>query len=339
MNVCCFLCCRYLRYREKTDVPQPDGSQVISMSLYGRDPRYSWGVIRNAQLLPLIFPGWTLRVYVPKTDVEDSFLAVPPRIIACLKRLGVQIVFVDPSKIGAIPPRWWRYLVADDMSVKYFVVRDADSRLNERDAIAVNDWIESTSAVHCIRDQPSHATQAVVDGLWGGKPNEMRKITNSSIHSMLLRFFGRGRPSSFVESSGPANLSSVNNADAGSRLTFLTDALWPRFASASLCHDSISCRNWTRTLSFPVEPPASNDEYLGQSYNEHHSVVRETDAHAVAECSGRGKVLFAEGNAGQQRDELANGHASGPLTSSTVKLADQASKGMNVSTFTDTESS
>ena len=33
---------------------------VIAMSLYGGDDRYTFGAIRNAQLRPVIFPGWTL---------------------------------------------------------------------------------------------------------------------------------------------------------------------------------------------------------------------------------------------------------------------------------------
>jgi hypothetical protein len=310
------------------------------MSLYGKDPRYSWGVIRNAQLLPIVFPDWTIRIYVPKTDAQgSSSLAVPPRIISCLKRLGVQIVFVDPSKTGAIPPRWWRYLAADDLSVNFFIVRDADSRLSERDAIAVNDWIKTTSPVHCIRDQPSHATQAVVDGLWGGKPKEMHKILNCSVHSMLLKYFGHGTTSSPVESNGQANVSSVNNnANAENRLAFLADALWPRLVSASLCHDSVSCRNWTRTLSFPVEPPASSKEYLGQSFNEHQTVVTETDARAVDECSGRGKVSFAEENTGRQSNDVVSDQADSAGTSSAVKLFDDVSESTNVSAFARLES-
>jgi hypothetical protein len=244
------------------------------MSVYGKDPRYTWGAIRNAQLLPVIFPGWTLRVYVPENDDKYSSLTVPPRVIQCLKRLGVQIIYVDPSKLGAIPPRWWCYLVADDMSVDYFLIRDADSRLSERDAVAVNKWIESGSAVHCIRDQPSHATHAVVDGLWGGKPKEIHKIANSYVHSLLFKFFGHGNPSSSVELKDVANSSSVisniNTTDA----TFLVDVLWPRIVNASICHDSVSGRNWTRTVSYPDGPPSSRVQYLGHSYNEHNSLLQ-----------------------------------------------------------------
>jgi len=39
------------------------GLRVISMSLYGSKMRYVVGAIRNAQLAPVIFPGWQIRVY------------------------------------------------------------------------------------------------------------------------------------------------------------------------------------------------------------------------------------------------------------------------------------
>jgi len=33
------------------------------MSLYGANKRYTVGAIRNAQLLPVIFPAWRLWIY------------------------------------------------------------------------------------------------------------------------------------------------------------------------------------------------------------------------------------------------------------------------------------
>ena len=52
----------------------------------------------------------------------------------------------------------WRFLVTDDLSVDYFIVRDVDSRLSLRESLAVMDWtrLHSDKAFHCIRDHPSH---------------------------------------------------------------------------------------------------------------------------------------------------------------------------------------
>ena len=49
--------------------------RVISYGLYGKSPRYTIGVLRNAQLAPLVYPGWKVRVYldssVPRNVVEE----------------------------------------------------------------------------------------------------------------------------------------------------------------------------------------------------------------------------------------------------------------------------
>jgi hypothetical protein len=49
---------------------------------------------------------------------------------------------------GGIAGMFWRFLVADDPSVDRFIVRDADSRLNPRDALAVAEWVRSGTALH-----------------------------------------------------------------------------------------------------------------------------------------------------------------------------------------------
>ena len=55
-------------------------------------------------------------------------------------------------------PMMWRFLIADDLDVEYFLVRDTDSRLSMRDGLAVTEWIRlhNDSAFHCMRDHPSH---------------------------------------------------------------------------------------------------------------------------------------------------------------------------------------
>ncbi|MEO0416362.1 MAG: tetratricopeptide repeat protein, partial [Verrucomicrobiota bacterium] len=51
---------------------QHGGNNVISFSLWGKNPRYLTGAIRNAELIPDIYPGWTMVVY------HDSSVPHPP---------------------------------------------------------------------------------------------------------------------------------------------------------------------------------------------------------------------------------------------------------------------
>ena len=48
--------------REKAEVKTMMAKRVISYSLYGTNPLYIEGAVRNVRLLPSIYPGWTARV-------------------------------------------------------------------------------------------------------------------------------------------------------------------------------------------------------------------------------------------------------------------------------------
>jgi len=217
------------------------------MSLYGTNPRYTWGVIRNAQLVPVYLPDWRLRVYVTADTAPQSELAVPPRVLKKLRLLDVQIAKVSTK--STIMPRNWRLLAAIDQTLDYFLVRDADSRLSKREAAAVRDWLSASkkNMVYCIRDHPKHSEQAIVDGLWGGRP----PLLSQQLHSHLRL--------------------ALRTETANDERNVLNDALWPAVADSAYCHDSVSpCNRWTPPESrhpFPIS--RHGNEYLGQKYDQH----------------------------------------------------------------------
>ena len=145
------------------------GQRIISMSLYGSGLRYTMGAVRNAQLAPVNYPGWTLRFYVESPRPPGPrHGAVPATIIARLQQLGAEIVELTTS----LAPMLWRFTVVDDPTVDVFIVRDSDSRLTSRDSMVVDDWLKQDpkkSVFHCIRDHPSHSSYAVSGGLWGAR--------------------------------------------------------------------------------------------------------------------------------------------------------------------------
>jgi len=225
------------------------------MSLYGKDPRYTWGVIRNAQLVPVYLPEWTLRVYVT-ADPALSQLAVPPRIINKLRLLGADIAIVPTGNTMA--PRNWRLLAAVDQQVHYFLVRNADARLSEREAAAVREWVsateknESRAVIHCIRDHPKHGDHAIVDGLWGGRP----RLLFERLNNYFTNVTSRSPASKIVK-------------------ILLTEVLWPAVADVAYCHDSVSpCHLWVPASSrHPFPTARSSQEYLGQKFDEHQQLV------------------------------------------------------------------
>lgn len=131
---------------------------VIAYSLWGKNPRYLRGALRNALLAADIYPGWTLRFYV-----DDS---VPADFIGILKKLGAQTRECKDSG-NTREKLCRRFAVASDPGVGYFLVRDADSVISPREATAVKQWQDSGKCFHVIRDWWSH-TDLVLAGLWGG---------------------------------------------------------------------------------------------------------------------------------------------------------------------------
>lgn len=241
----CFFYFRYLQSLEDSSSKKASiMKKVVSMSLWSSQTRYTFGALRNAQLMPVYFPGWTLRIYIekPRDDETTIFTPVPERIVNKLVKLGAEIMRVDADR-SHIPPMMWRFLVADDMSVDLFIVRDSDCRLQERDAIVVKDWIASQTAFHCIRDHPSHAAYSLLGGLWGGMPRKLHEILPIPWQELMMGM----------------------RSDYSQDMAFLNSAIWPKVQNYAFCHDSVSCRKWPNSHPFPVERIGT--EHLGQVFD------------------------------------------------------------------------
>jgi len=143
-------------------------SKVLSYCVYGDTPKYTIGAIKNAESKQDYFPDWEMRVY------HDY--SVPTDILIKLDQLGVNLIDVSKETTGIYYPTkeesrtygmFWRFVPAGDDTVDYFVSRDTDSRLSEREVIAVNDWIESDKPFHIIREHPWGHTWVINGGMWG----------------------------------------------------------------------------------------------------------------------------------------------------------------------------
>lgn len=58
--------------------------------------------------------------------------------------------------MGYASGMFYRFLVAVDHNVDRYIIRDVDSRLNSRDRLAVEEWINSKLAIHIERDHVNH---------------------------------------------------------------------------------------------------------------------------------------------------------------------------------------
>jgi hypothetical protein len=87
---------------------------------------------------------------------------IPANIIDELTRLGAEVV-----KMSNEDKMFGRFLIALDPTVDRYIIRDIDSRLNTRERIAVEEWIQSKMPLHSIRDHPNHC-HTFNGGMWGG---------------------------------------------------------------------------------------------------------------------------------------------------------------------------
>jgi protein O-GlcNAc transferase len=148
--------------------------KVLSFSLYGDNKIYTIGCIRNAELHKQFFNDWEMRVYHNNT--------VPQTILDELIKLGVKLINTndDSGFINSL----WRFDPIMDPDVEYFISRDCDSRISERDVISVNEWIESGKSFHIIREHPIGHGWLINAGMWGAKGgsiNNYKEIFNNYI--------------------------------------------------------------------------------------------------------------------------------------------------------------
>lgn len=193
------------------------------MSLYGDNPRYTMGALRNAQRLPVVFPGWKLRFYY-------RLGGLLPHLVDKLRELGAELRDVTGIPgVGNLAPMLWRMTAIDDQFVDVVLCRDADSRLTDRDAAEVGAWLlaRGRPAFHCIRDHPSHAAFSVNGGLWGARRRRLVELLGRRPLTPLL-----------------ANYSDRYMDD----MRFLNEHVWTPlstlFQHEIYCHDSVSCDRW-----------------------------------------------------------------------------------------------
>jgi hypothetical protein len=65
---------------------------------------------------------------------------------------------------------FWRFIPAFMEKDIIMIVRDTDSRLNMREKLAVDEWLNTESDFHIMRDHIWHGTR-ILGGMWGVRNN------------------------------------------------------------------------------------------------------------------------------------------------------------------------
>ena len=175
-------------------------NKIVSFSLWGDNPKYTIGAIRNAELVQELYSGWIGRFYCGQS--------VPSEIIEELNQIpNTEVVMMNEE--GDWEGMFWRFFAADGEDV--ILSRDTDSRVSTREVDAVNEWLDSDKDFHIMRDHPSHGTQ-ILGGMWGSRNGILKGISES------------------IESYSKGNFIQVDQ-------NFLREHIWQKVAHNTLSHD------------------------------------------------------------------------------------------------------
>ena len=217
------------------------------MSVHSLDPDHLYGAIRNAQLAPVVFPGWTVRVYV--SSFNQSLF--PQRIVSKLRALGAEVLEGQSD----IPPEFWSYLTAWDPNMKYYLIRKPNFRLSSREFNLIEQWLNSKYNIHCIKDTENYRRFAITDGLLGVK-------TGTQENNFIIQ----------------ALRSKVQNHITYNSTQEFLDNVYPQLKSSLLCHDSAHCEEASEQRSRAIVnfnlPLAEDEQRIGQPYHAYMQAVK-----------------------------------------------------------------
>jgi hypothetical protein len=161
-----FLCNRLIDWNIKKD---DQNKYIISFSLYGDNPRYTYNAVMNALIAQKVYKGWICRFYYDHT--------VPQNIISALKSLcNTELVQCEQNPKLAT---FWRFMPAGEIDVTAMISRDCDAWLSFREAFQVKKWLESDKMFHIIRDH-CHHTEHIMTGMFGVKRGKLNNIKHLS---------------------------------------------------------------------------------------------------------------------------------------------------------------
>jgi hypothetical protein len=143
--------------------------KIISFCVWGNNPKYCIGAIKNAILAKQIYPDWICRYHCDKS--------VPKDIIEKLKNLdNVEILMFENCNNWKFTTS--RLFSLDDPNIEYIIFRDTDSRLSYREKAAVDEWILSGKSAHIMKDHPWHGSFPILAGMFGLKCGIVKNIAD-----------------------------------------------------------------------------------------------------------------------------------------------------------------
>ena len=213
--------------------------KVVSFCLYGCNATYIIGMKENIKLAKQYYSDWEVRIYHNNT--------VPEKYINEYKEIGARCILCE--NIGENKLNWeglfWRWLPLDDPDVDIWISRDADSRLSEREAKIVDEWINSGKTLHSIRDHRCHFNY-IMGGLFGINNKLFHEKYKFNTVSQIIKEL------SVYYKERPYNVDQI----------FLNDNLWKILKDDVMAHIS---KDGRRVYATDILIPSAPD-FIGKQY-------------------------------------------------------------------------
>jgi hypothetical protein len=209
---------------------------VFSFSLFGNQDKYCKGLLKNITIIEDKFPGWEIWVYCGEGISEDILMELKDH----------KHVRLIPTHQEGMINKFYRFFAIDDPEVQLCIVRDADSRIYDRDLGCIYDFLQSDKFVHIIRDHPNHH-HLMMAGMWGIKKSALFFLQNP-----IQSLFEQWKQSKVA-------------SDFWSDTLFLCDMIYPRIFHVSMIHDDLQGYE-PKEFKTPFRYPLKENHFVGQVY-------------------------------------------------------------------------
>lgn len=235
--------------------------KIISYCLWGDNPKYNIGAIRNAELARGLFPDWTTRFYVgesvPWKTIEALIDPVPKqysryklingRFEALCGSFNPLIEIYHMDCLGDWRMMLTRFMPITEDNVEIFLSRDCDSRLSLREKIVVESWLNSDKGVLCLGQHPWH-TLPMMGGGWG-----MKQDVLPSFKYLLENY--------------------ISKNEYQTDQLFLNNLIWSKIKDKTLLIHDFYAHLWNGQ-KWPIYPP-DNIDFFGQVFDENNKPIQE----------------------------------------------------------------
>lgn len=246
---------------------------LIVYSLYGNNPRYTVGAIKNAALIHHL-PDFTARFYVGES--------VPSWVISTLECFDNVEIW---PMMGNEDSRsmFWRFYALADLDHDYILIRDCDARFNARELAMHREFVKSGKDFHIIKDHPTGHNYKISGGLFAAK-----KVMLHDIHKLIYAW-------------EPKN-------QYGNDMDFLQRIIYPRVIGDALIHDEYF--NTPNSVKCKLPKEATLD-MVGAALDENDRFIYENDQRMSLRENGGDVYRYHLGRPNPQDRDLHLSHGLG----------------------------